>query len=391
MVSTSTRGAAGRPAPIRRVASMPSMRGMRTSISTTSGSQLAGELDRLGAVARLADDLDVRPARGSAGSPCATSSWSSASRTRIVGPCSGSLARTANPPSGRGSGVQLAAVAARTRSRMPTRPWPPPGACGRARAPGRGRATASSSASVAPVERDRGGRAARVLAHVGQRLLDDPVGGEVDARRQRAAARRSTSSSTGSPPRAARSSSPASCASPGCGASSPPSSSLAQHAEQLAHLGQRLAGRARIASSGARASARVAVERGLGGVGLDRDHADAVGDDVVQLARDPAALLGDRGARAALALALEMQRQLSSRALLLAQAAHDAAGDRRRRDRRAARRRARRTTSSADGGGGSPATPRGRTRSRRSRAAGPARGRRASRRAGTRRHSRRKT
>ena len=40
-------------------ASMPLRRGIRTSISTMSGSSVDGQLDRLGAVAGLADDLDV--------------------------------------------------------------------------------------------------------------------------------------------------------------------------------------------------------------------------------------------------------------------------------------------------------------------------------------------
>ena len=40
-------------------ASMPPRRGIRTSISTMSGSSVGGLVDRLRAVARLADDLDV--------------------------------------------------------------------------------------------------------------------------------------------------------------------------------------------------------------------------------------------------------------------------------------------------------------------------------------------
>ena len=74
--------------------------------------------------------------------------------------------------------------------------------------------------------------------------------------------------------------------------------------------------------------ARVAVERRLGRVGLDRDHAHAVGDDVVQLARDPRPLLGDRGVRAPLALALEVPGQLAQPLGLLVLAAHDAPDER---------------------------------------------------------------
>ena len=43
---------------ISRVASNPSSTGMLTSMSTTSGLERPRELDRLAAVARLADDLD---------------------------------------------------------------------------------------------------------------------------------------------------------------------------------------------------------------------------------------------------------------------------------------------------------------------------------------------
>jgi len=43
---------------------------------------------------------------------------------------------------------------------------------------------------------------------------------------------------------------------------------------------------------------------------LDRDHADAVRHDVVQLTRDPRTLVGDRLRRALLALALELRRPI---------------------------------------------------------------------------------
>ena len=60
MVSISTRIV---PAPssarIWRVASSPSMTGIRMSISTTSGRLVPGQLDRLGAVGRLPDHLQA--------------------------------------------------------------------------------------------------------------------------------------------------------------------------------------------------------------------------------------------------------------------------------------------------------------------------------------------
>ena len=49
----------GRRCRSRRVAWSPSSSGMRMSMRTTSGRELAGAVERLGAVARLADDLDV--------------------------------------------------------------------------------------------------------------------------------------------------------------------------------------------------------------------------------------------------------------------------------------------------------------------------------------------
>ncbi len=47
---------------IIRVASMPSIPGIRMSITTTSGLGVAGQLDRFGAGPGLADDLEVRGA-----------------------------------------------------------------------------------------------------------------------------------------------------------------------------------------------------------------------------------------------------------------------------------------------------------------------------------------
>ena len=75
-------------------------------------------------------------------------------------------------------------------------------------------------------------------------------------------------------------------------------SALAQDPEQAAQLDERLAPGAWIVRHGSRARLRGrAVEQLVGGLGLDDHHADAVGDDVVQLARDPRALLGDRRPR----------------------------------------------------------------------------------------------
>jgi hypothetical protein len=78
----------------------------------------------------------------------------------------------------------------------------------------------------------------------------------------------------------------------------------AQEAEQPPHLHQRL-----LATGLDRAQrlgdAGLADLELLGRLGLDDDDADAVGDDVVQLARDARSLLGHGLARLGLALALD--------------------------------------------------------------------------------------
>ncbi len=87
-----------------------------------------------------------------------------------------------------------------------------------------------------------------------------------------------------------------------------------QDAEHPAHVGQRLAsGRF---DGGERPSGPppAVVERAQRRAGLDDDDAHVVGDDVVELARDPLALLGDRPGVAFLALALEAGRPFLDRA-----------------------------------------------------------------------------
>ena len=171
-------------------------------------------------------------------------------------------------------------------------PWPSPGR------PAVGRPsswTASSTAASAYREDDVGARAPRVLQHVGERLLDDPVQRDVDARGQLAGA----SPATRSVARERR-----------------PRGPWPSELRQLGDAGlghervrapRRAAGRACARSSataccpvcwtarsGWRAPLGVAVEQVLGGAGLDHHDADAVRDHVVQLAGDPGALGGDR-------------------------------------------------------------------------------------------------
>ena len=158
--------------------------------------------------------------------------------------------------------------------------------------------------------RDVGAAGARVLERVGQPLLDDPVRGEVDRAPAARPARRRPAAATGSPAR--RTCSSSGRARPARAAARASAVVLApQRAEQQPHLAER--GAAGLLD----AAQRLAV---LGDVGqpvadradLQHHDADRVGDDVVQLARDPRALLGDRDARRRLALALRLAARSSA-------------------------------------------------------------------------------
>ena len=117
--------------------------------------------------------------------PLRTSAWSSATTTRIVIACarrSGSTcASTRKPPPGARTGGELAAPDARPARACRRRPWP-----GRRRRwppprprPSSTTSTRSRAGLVANGHVDRGRPG--VLDHVGQRLLHDPVGRQLDA------------------------------------------------------------------------------------------------------------------------------------------------------------------------------------------------------------------
>ena len=126
----------GRAARARWVAaSIPSISGMRMSISTTSGSIFACRGERLAADARLADNRDAGFGQEpSIRRPSHTRSWSSAISTVIFiaqagGPGAAhrveAEAWTLKPPPGRVPAASPPPNNA-TRSRMPASPWPPP-------------------------------------------------------------------------------------------------------------------------------------------------------------------------------------------------------------------------------------------------------------------------
>jgi hypothetical protein len=79
----------------------------------------------------------------------------------------------------------------------------------------------------------------------------------------------------------------------------------AQHPEQPPHLGQGLPRRGLDSGEVLGLAGMLGTEPAAYRLGLDRDHADRVRHDVVQLAGDPAALLRGHRGRLRLALSLE--------------------------------------------------------------------------------------
>ena len=167
----------------------------------------------------------------------------------------------------------------------------------------------------------------RVLERVGQALLDDPVGGEVERARQRDGlavdVQPHRQAGAAEPRRAAASR----LSRPGWGASSSVLAVAAHRAEQAAHLGERRAAGPLDAPQRLLVLAERVGQLVADGADLEHHHADGVGDDVVQLARDPRALLGDRDARRGLALALGVRRALLRRLGLRGALAQREAGE----------------------------------------------------------------
>ncbi len=109
---------------ISRVASMPSMPGMRMSITTTSGRSAPASCDRFGAGAGLADDLQAGGlgddhAQGRADEGLVVGEDDPDGHRTPAG--TGSRAATRKPPSGRGA-AENSPCSRPTRSRMPSSP-----------------------------------------------------------------------------------------------------------------------------------------------------------------------------------------------------------------------------------------------------------------------------
>ena len=276
---------------------------MRMSISTTSGRSSLCERDGLVAVLRFADDLEIvlhledraeaRPHE------CLVVGDEDADHAVPAG----SRARTANPPS---IALPVSSVPpySRTRSRMPVIPWPPFDPFAR---PSTVVEHLELDVVAAVANRHPRLRGPRVLERVRQRLLHDPVGGEVDAGRQR--------------PRLALDRELDGQADAAhlldqrvelCKAGLRPERGLAvgaaQQAEHAPKLAERLAPRARDRDEGLARTVGIVLEQRLARLGLHHHRADAVRHDVVQLARQPGALVGDRRALSCLLLACERSR-----------------------------------------------------------------------------------
>ena len=336
-------GPRSRAASTRRVASMPSSSGMRMSISTTSGFSRRAMSTACSAVDGLADHLDVvlgvedhleagaderlvvgdhdahAHALASSGSRgAAAASAASAS------PWSGSRASTSNPPPARGPASQLTTDHAHALAHadepvaaaLDARPR-------QCRRRGRRRSARSSSSPRAHAHL---GVAAAVLERVGQRLLHDAVGGEVDAGRQLARLAVDVAARPGARPRGcARSARRARC-SVGCGASAAASSpacstpSRWRISASASRPVRSISAAASIARCGSRARMRRAPPAWMTIVET------RVGEDVVHLARDPPALLGDRARGVGLALLVGDLRGLVQLGGQLGARAHDAPG-----------------------------------------------------------------
>ena len=248
---------------MRRVASRPSIPGMRMSISTTSG--------RVRRTASTASSPSAASATTSMPSavriirkPVRTSAWSSATTTRTAsrhrtstGSWAAAGARGMPPRAGTHRGCAGPRRASRrrraSRSRRPIRPRPLPASADGGRVPPV--SVTSICRRVGPVvDTDGRRRAGRVLDRVGQRLLHDPVGGQVDAGRHRGSRRprhrqldrQSRGRGPGRPGTRAR---PV----PGCGARSSVSPSGGQQPHHVPQLGHRGPAAASTASSASRA------------------------------------------------------------------------------------------------------------------------------------------
>ena len=284
---------ARRSAAIRRVASTPSITGIRMSMSTTSGSRRRTWSPPSAAVGRLADHLEVGLRLEDHAEPRRSIGWSSTSTSRMVTrpvARSGRRARTREAASARGP------------ASAPRRRWSRARACRRARARrprlAQARAPRPPPSSVTSMLDGIGrvasvhGRrvAAGVLERVRERLLHDAVRREVEPRRERPDRRPRPRARRAGPRRAPGRSSSPSWSTPGWRRSTAASSLARSTPSMRPHLAQRLASR-RLDSGRATLAVRCEVSAARRR-GLDDHDAHVVRHHVVQLARDPGPFRG---------------------------------------------------------------------------------------------------
>ncbi len=239
----------------------------------------------------------------SAVSPSRTRSWSSTTSTVISG-----FSLHVTPPSGSWPGPRSASR--RVRVRRSSRP---PSVCDAAAHPGDAEPVGvrpvgpGARSWLATRSRTAPGRyptsttacgCAECLTHVGQRLLEHPVGGEVHRGRQRPARRRSPSASTVTPASVTRATRSSSAGEPGrrCAGLRRVVLVGRDRGERGAQLGERLrAGPAdrleRLARLRRPGAAEVQRD-----VGLHLDRGETVADHVVHLLREPQPLGVERAA-----------------------------------------------------------------------------------------------
>ena len=296
------------------------------SITTTSGCEALGDIDPVLAVGGLADDLDVRlvledhPEPGPHELLVVDQDHPDRGAHRSTAGCesSGSRACTRKPVEV-GRGLEVAGVQ-RHPLAHPDQAAPAAGALADVAAP-RAALVGDLDVDGARLVRDAhpGTGAAGVLERVGERLLDDPVGGQLDARIDwwTLALHRQLDREAGGAHLLDQATETLEAghrlARRVVGGRVLRVAWRAQDPEHPAHVGQRLAA-GPVDGLERRASAfRSPIERGQSRTGLDDDHADVMGHDVMQLPGDPFAFVVDGPPRALLALRLLEARVLLDR------------------------------------------------------------------------------
>ena len=253
--------------------------------------------------------------------PARTSAWSSAMSTRII---------AARAGCGRGRRSRRAGPGRRRACRRrPRRARASPRARGRrrcrCRACGGRRRRSRHHRGVVVAQDDRGARRAGVLARVRERLLDDPVQRQLDAARQRP--RRPLDAQLDRHAGAlALGHEVAEVADPRLRREPELGGVAAQHAEEPPELRERLAPGVLHGAQRRHGALGIAPEDLLRGARLHDHDAHRVRDDVVELARDPAALGGGGALDLLGALGLEPCGAVGERARGVGAPADDAAG-----------------------------------------------------------------